>query len=582
MKKIINIAVLVLLLAATLALPIQAAAGDPSAVAVGTTAGPNQLAYLTISLENCEDASSILVQYEAPAALTAEKDSSAWLLTGGALQDIDTANSMAVYTYDAPAKLNGEIIKLAFRMPKTMTETPFLVKYTVTIKESGREPLVLTGQQALTMVERPATGVALDKETLQLDLAVTPSASLVATATPEDTTDAFTWKSSNAAVAAVDAAGKVTGLKPGTATITVTVGSFSDSCTVTVTCSHSYGWKQTVAPQLLKEGTEVEVCLACGHETGETREVMHLHDAVQHAQTAGTCVAPGHIEYWTCEGKGCQGKHFTDKTCTTVHAQDTATAMDPDNHDGQKTQIKGAVAATCTKTGYTGDVWCRGCNKLISKGKEIPVKKHSYDWVIDKAPTEEETGERHQECTSCGLENGKKETMPKLEHDPQLVAGTPATCEAAGVAEHFFCTNCNRYYASNDGVIGEEITADSIQLPATGHSYSEEWASDATHHWHSCQCGDTADKAVHTEKVINAAEATADQPGYTGDTVCSVCGYQLATGEEIPALGATEPTVPGTQPADPNGSSWWIWVLVVLGAGGITVLLLWLQKRRKN
>ena len=77
----------------------------------------------------------------------------------------------------------------------------------------------------------PATGVTLDKESILLH--VTESATLIATATPEGTTDPIEWISSNPAVVTVEN-GVVTAMSVGTATITVIVGSFSDTCQVTV------------------------------------------------------------------------------------------------------------------------------------------------------------------------------------------------------------------------------------------------------------------------------------------------------------------------------------------------------------
>ena len=63
------------------------------------------------------------------------------------------------------------------------------------------------------------------------------SETLTATITPENATNQkVTWKSSNEAVATVDAAGKVTAVKAGEATITVTTddGGKTATCKVTV------------------------------------------------------------------------------------------------------------------------------------------------------------------------------------------------------------------------------------------------------------------------------------------------------------------------------------------------------------
>ena len=78
----------------------------------------------------------------------------------------------------------------------------------------------------------PATGVTLDKA--DLSLAEGGTATLTATVTPADTTDKLEWASSNEAVATVKD-GVVTAVAAGKATITVSCGAVTDTCTVTVT-----------------------------------------------------------------------------------------------------------------------------------------------------------------------------------------------------------------------------------------------------------------------------------------------------------------------------------------------------------
>ena len=82
------------------------------------------------------------------------------------------------------------------------------------------------------------------------------------------------------------------------------------------------------------------------------------------------------------------------------------------------------------------------------------------------------------------------------------------------------------------------------------HSYGSEWKSDANSHWHECNCGAVSNKADHNMKVENAKEATKTESGYTGDKICTVCGYTVK-GKEIPPIGTTEPTEP-TVPTAPT------------------------------
>ena len=80
----------------------------------------------------------------------------------------------------------------------------------------------------------PVTGITLDQTSLSLEKGNT--ATLHATVTPSYATNpTVTWFSSNETVAAVDRTGKVTAVGGGTAVITARAGSYSVSCTVTVT-----------------------------------------------------------------------------------------------------------------------------------------------------------------------------------------------------------------------------------------------------------------------------------------------------------------------------------------------------------
>ncbi|MBQ7698796.1 MAG: Ig domain-containing protein [Clostridia bacterium] len=78
----------------------------------------------------------------------------------------------------------------------------------------------------------PVTGVTLEPATLEVEMGKTET--LTAAVSPDNADDkTVTWKSSNEAVATV-ADGVVTGVWPGTATITAEAGDYSAACTVTV------------------------------------------------------------------------------------------------------------------------------------------------------------------------------------------------------------------------------------------------------------------------------------------------------------------------------------------------------------
>ena len=72
------------------------------------------------------------------------------------------------------------------------------------------------------------------------------------------------------------------------------------------------------------------------------------------------------------------------------------------------------------------------------------------------------------------------------------------------------------------------------------HKLAPAWTSDANGHWYDCEgCNDKVDYAAHTPKIVDKQDTTCTEDGYTGDTVCSVCGHVIAQGEKVPASGHT-------------------------------------------
>lgn len=132
-----------------------------------------------------------------------------------------TSSDPAVATVDANGKVTAKSLGMA--------------DITVTTKDGGYTATCRVG-----VVRRPAgdvsvTGVTLNKTTLKLSKGT--SETLTATVAPTNATNKnVTWTSSDAAIATVDASGKVTGVAKGTATITVTTedGGYTATCAVEV------------------------------------------------------------------------------------------------------------------------------------------------------------------------------------------------------------------------------------------------------------------------------------------------------------------------------------------------------------
>ena len=115
----------------------------------------------------------------------------------------------------------------------------------------------------------------------------------------------------------------------------------------------------------------------------------------------------------------------TERNDQTVNNAETLAA---DLHT--ETETVNAKAATCTEDGYTGDVVCKACGKVITKGEVIPALGHKIELVGAKAATCTEDGYTGDEvCTICGEIVKKGEVIKATGH--QYKDGKCTVCGAA-------------------------------------------------------------------------------------------------------------------------------------------------------
>lgn len=164
---------------------------------------------------------------------------------------LQSSDSIKVLVYDSSNMLEFDPVKVI--TPAKAGDNSNLYSFTSSDLEGldlskEYQVIVLLNDVALSSIENilsaddseviPVTGVSLDNSTL--DIRVDETRKLNAAVEPAGATNKkVTWASSNEAVATVDAAGNVTGVAPGTATITVTTqdGGKQASCTVTVSAN---------------------------------------------------------------------------------------------------------------------------------------------------------------------------------------------------------------------------------------------------------------------------------------------------------------------------------------------------------
>ena len=115
----------------------------------------------------------------------------------------------------------------------------------------------------VTAAPKPATGIALNKTALSLTAG--GSEQLNATVQPADATDTVKWSSNKPEIAKVDSTGKVTAVAAGEAVITAKAGDKTATCTVKVSCSHSFTPVAEKASNCTEKGWDAyQKCDLCG------------------------------------------------------------------------------------------------------------------------------------------------------------------------------------------------------------------------------------------------------------------------------------------------------------------------------
>jgi hypothetical protein len=147
--------------------------------------------------------------------------------------------------------------------------------------------------------------------------------------------------------------------------------------------------------------------------------------------------------------------------------------------------------------------------------EEINRAAHTFEWVVDKPATEEETGIKHEACSVCGYIRNENTEIPKLEHTHTDITHRPAvaaTCTDTGNVEYWTCSSpqCQGKYYSDANCTAE---IDSIETAINPNNHA----------------GGTATR--------NALRATCITDGYTGDTYCKGYEAKTASGTVIPATG---------------------------------------------
>ena len=270
-------------------------------------------------------------------------------------------------------------------------------------------------------------------------------------------------------------------------------------------------------------------CLGCGELISEGTEIA----ATGHQWDQGTVLLEA-----TCRMIG--AKTYTCTVCG--ETRDEVVPKNPDNHTGG-TEIKLRLEATCTADGYTGDVYCKGCGKLLSSGSAVAAFGHQWDagTVIQEA-TCRTIGVTRYTCTLCGAAREEKSGKNPENHSggTEVESRVDATCASDGYTGNVYCKGCGNLIS-----IGETI-------PALGHHWDGGTVVRAANcrergvtRYFCERCGATRedespknpDRHEGGKEVRSRVDATCTESGYTGDTYCADCGALISRGTAVAALG---------------------------------------------
>lgn len=248
-------------------------------------------------------------------------------------------------------------------------------------------------------------------------------------------------------------------------------------------------------------------CLYCTE--GQTAKSTHwFSEGNMHLKSPATCVS----------------KPVYYKNCGTCYYKGAETYVyewgnfDPNNHTGNE-EIRGAVEATCTAAGYTGDTYCKDCDALLSSGTVIPATGHSGGTATCKDSAV---------CKVCHKPYGEKDASNHV-GGTEVRGAKDATCTQDGYTGDTYCKDCNAKIASGKSI------------PATGHTSGTATCKDLAvcEVCHKPYGEKNASNHVGGTEVRGAKDATCTAAGYTGDTYCKGCDTLLTSGKAIPAKGHT-------------------------------------------
>ena len=403
---------------------------------------------------------------------------------------------------------------------------------TTTITATATDGSGVTASCEVTVnINYPVQGISLNHdaktftkagETLQLTATIYPDSA---------TNKTVTWKSSDKTVATVDESGLVTAVGNGTAKITATTedGNFKATCQVTVEI-----------PELTLSLDKSELTLT------QTEEQQKLTATVSDTEEKVTWLSSDpFVATVTRDG------------IVTAIANGTATIT---ASAGDKT-VSCTVEVALTDTPAHTHVWSKSWDANVFYHYRRCQNRETCNFTsLEKQAGFNSHTFVNGKCSVCGLGQGNSKvqfgkveliqtqfayTGKEIEFvDRNNVRATLADGTTQDIPLSFRTRNlCKDGFPVNKclepGTYTAEVTAFTglyegtinvtitVVAPTHAHQYSNQWTSDATNHWHECECGEKSDLSAHQFQWVIDREATTTATGLKHQ-VCAICGYQTA------------------------------------------------------
>ena len=582
MKKILTF---IIIIAMTLSLGVPAFAAAPATVTVASptaavTPGSTVNVAVTIANNPGMDVMKLKFSYDT-AALTLKDIELGSVMTGTFTKNLDKAVALLEAAGTTNATGNGTLVTLKFEVKSTAAAGNYTIGFLVAdAVNRNEERVALTTQAGTVSVKIPVTTYTVRFNAnggtgTMADVTGVPAGAYTLPANGFTAPEGKQFKGwSTGATGAVIAGttynvtGDVTLYaiwedKPHTHTYSTAWSTDETNHWHECTC----GDKKDVAahtPGAAATETTPQTCTICGYvikaALGHTHNFNQKNTSETYLKSAATCTKKA-VYYYSCTC-GEKGTETFESGETAPHSYSTEWSSDETNHWHKCANCDAVADKAAHRYDNACDTTCNDCGKT----REIT---HSYSEVWSS----DETNHWH-ECSVCG---DKKDVAA---HTPGAAATetTPQTCTICGYVikaalghTHNFnqkntsetylksAATCTKkavyYYSCTCGEKGTETFESGETAP---HSYSTEWSSDETNHWHKCaNCDAVADKAAH--RYDNACDTTCNDCGKTREIThsysevwsndetnhwheCSVCHTKKDEAAHILGAEATETT----------------------------------------